>query len=183
MQRTVIFLLIFLLGLYGCGRLTKVTLEDPYERDLDSRRQEMSSWSRAEKAKVEAGILKNSEYYRLLHNKVLELRPDLTHYLLFTSEMVKVSRLYEEGRITRKQLEQKDIELTILVAQEDNRRDAILSQKPSEYAYETAQFTLYRDSLLKEYMSTLQTRLKESGPQYSVTNCSFFEDRIICTAR
>ena len=140
-------------------------------------------WIGLQKAEVEAGTLKNNSYYVLLRRKILELRPDLTHYLVFADEMIKVSRLYEEGRITRKQLEQKDIELTILVAQEDNRRDAILSQKPSEYAYETAQFTLYRDSLLKEYMSTLQTRLKESGPQYSVTNCSFFEDRIICTAR
>jgi len=183
MERTVIFFLFFLIGLNGCGELAKMPLEDPYERDLYSRRQEILSWSRAEKEKADAGILRNSEYYRLLHNKVQELRPDLTHYLIFSAEMVKVPKFYEEGWITRNKFEQTNSELTALLDREDNRRSFILSQESSLFVYETAQFTLYRDSLFKEYLSALQARLKEAGPQYSATNCSLFGDKVLCTTR
>jgi len=184
MLRTIIFLTCVLLELCGCSNMARMTFEDPYERDLDSRQQEILLWVNSEKPKVEEGTLKNSEYYRTLQIKVLQLRPDLTHYLLFAEEMGKVSELYEEGVISKQELEKRDVELTSILSRDDNRRDAILSQLPSVYeAYEIAQFTLYRDSLFTQYLSDLQTRLNKAGPQYPVTRCDVFGDRILCVTK
>lgn len=169
--------------LCGCGHLASTVLTDPYERDLNERKQAMMRWIGLQKAEVEAGTLKNKRYYVLLRRKILELRPDLTHYLVFADEMIKVSWLYEEGRITREQLEEKDRELTALVGEEERRRAAILGRVSSAYVYETDQFTLYKTSLLKDYTSGIETRLREAGPQYSITDCTVVGDRILCATR
>jgi hypothetical protein len=180
MQRKFYFALILMLGLCNCHG-SMLHSSDDYPEQLETRKQHILTWATAEKAKVDEGTLKNSEYWRLFFRRAIEFRPDLDNYLFFANEMIKVSRIFEEGKITREQFEDKHRQLTALLDQEDRRRAAILSRRHILLFYEMELFYCYRDSLFRDYDNNLRRQLTQAGPQFSNTKCAVFGDSIQCT--
>jgi len=179
------FFLILIVALCSCSGVTTRDSKEYYGQ-VETRKHQIWAWASGERAKVEAGTLKNSEYWKLFFKKSIELRPDLDNYLFFANEMIKVSRIFEEGKITRAQFEYKNLQLTALLNQEDSRRAATLLpiQLLNNYEldrYETALFTSYRNSLFLDYVSSLHRQLSEAGPQFSTAHCAVFENSIQCT--
>ncbi len=152
-----------------------------YYEQIETRKQQIWVWASAERANVEAGTLKNSEYWKLFFRKTEELRPDLDNYLFFANEMIKVSRILEEGKITREQFEDKNRQLSTLLDREDSRRATILSRTHMIVNYETTLFICYRTSLFRDYANNLQIQLSQAGPQFSGAHCDFFGNSIQCT--
>jgi hypothetical protein len=180
MQRKFYFALILMLGLCSCHAAILHSRDD-YSAQLDARKQSIMSWAAVEKAKVDEGTLKNSEYWKLFFRKAIEFRPDLDNYLFFANEMIKVSRIFEEGKITREQFEDKHRQLTALLGQEDRRRAAVLLRQQTLQTYEAELFFAYRDSLFREYTSNLRKQLAQAGPQFSIRDCAVFGYNIRCT--
>jgi hypothetical protein len=54
-----------------------------YSEQLATRKQVVMTWATAEKARVDSGTLRNSEYWELFFRRTIELRPDLDNYLFF----------------------------------------------------------------------------------------------------
>jgi hypothetical protein len=177
MKRMAFFLLL-IVGLCDCNGLMMVG-GDNYLAQLDTRRQAIWAWATTEKGKVDAGTLKNSDFWKLFFRKTMELRPDLDDYLSFAKEMIKVSRIFEEGKITREQFEDKNRQLTTLLGQEESRRTALFHIQ-MHYS-EEALFTCYRSSLFLNYISSLQRQLSQAGPQMFYTHCDIFGNSIQCT--
>ena len=180
MQRKFYFALILMAGLCSC-RGTELKSRDYYFEQIETRRQHIIVWAAIEKAKVDEGTLKESEYWKLFFRRAIEFRPDLDNYLFFANEMIKVSRIFEEGKITREQLEDKHRQLTAILNQEDRRRAAVLSKQSTLQTYEKELFFAYRDSLFRAYISDLREQLTQAGPRFSSTNCAVFDGSIKCT--
>ncbi|HSB32420.1 MAG TPA: hypothetical protein VLD55_12520, partial [Candidatus Sulfobium mesophilum] len=106
------------------------------------------------------------------------LRPDLDDFLFFSSETIKVSRIFEEGKINKAQFEEKQRQLTAILEREETRRDQKLSlTRMTIYDEDSERFYFYRESLFLGYMTTLQQQL-DAGPQFSRSHCDFFGDNI-----
>jgi len=180
MQRKFYFALILIVGLCSCQGAT-LKSRDYYFGQLEMRRQQIIVWATAEKAKVDEGTLKESEYWKLFFRRAIEFRPDLDNYLFFANEMIKVSRIFEEGKITREQFEDKERQLTNLLDQEDRRRAAVLSREQTLHFYEMVLFFCYRESLFRDYANNLGRQLTQAGPRFSNRDCAVFGDSIQCT--
>ena len=182
-SRKAVFFLILMSSLYSCSRLgmEEGTLYSSWE----GREKQILVWATSEKTKVDRGTLKNSEYWTQFYQKSIELRPDLDDFLYFADEMIKVSRIFEEGRITKEQFEDKHRQLTALLAREENRRAKMLS--PSQIImYENLEaglFYCYRGSLFLDYVNDLRRQLNAAGPQFSISHCAFFGDSVQCTTQ
>jgi len=174
-------LFVLIVCLVGCKDLIRDTHD--YPDDLEPRLQQIQAWAASEWMKVEAGTLKDSEYWKSFYMKSIELRPDLDSYLYFAKEMIKISRIFEEGTITREQFEDRCHELSALLNEEQRRRAAALPRLDIPENYEAALFTVYRGSLFLDYMYNLQKNLSELGPQFSSDQCVLFEDGIKCTSK
>ena len=179
-MREAVFFLILISSLYSCSWITaeKNTLY-PWEE----RKKQLLAWATSEKTKVDKGTLKNSEYWTEFYQKAMELRPDLDDFRYFANEMTKVSRIFEEGKITKEQFEDKQRQLTALLAQEENRRGKIFSSTGINELNEAKLFRCYRKSLFLGYVNDLQRRLNAAGPQFSSSHCAFFGDSIQCTSQ
>ena len=179
-MREAVFFLILISSLYSCSWITaeKNTLY-PWEE----RKNQLLAWATSEKTKVDKGTLKNSEYWIEFYQKAMELRPDLDDFRYFANEMTKVSRIFEEGKITKEQFEDKQRQLTALLAQEENRRGKIFSSTGINELNEAKLFRCYRKSLFLGYVNDLQRRLNAAGPQFSSSHCAFFGDSIQCTSQ
>jgi len=186
-RRETVFFLILMSILCSCGG-TEVKNNTPYPYPWEKSKKQILAWATAEKTKVDGGALKNSEYWRQFYQKTIELRPDLDDFLYFANEMIKVSMIFEEGKITKEQFEDKHHQLTVLLAQEERRRaKEVYDAKISLYGlwgnYEVALFTSYRASLFVHYVNDLREQLKAAGPQFSSSHCTFFGDSIKCTTQ
>jgi len=180
-KRNFFLILILTVGLCNCsGHLANSRYG--YSDEIETRKEKIWTWAATEKPRVETENLKDSDYWKLFYLKVVELRPDLDHYLFFADEMIKVSRIFEEGKITREQMEEKNQQLTDLLIREDNRRDAVLSRKALLRNYELTLLTCYKKSLFREYIKNLQRQLLQAGSQFSISHCTAFGDSIQCTA-
>jgi hypothetical protein len=179
--REAVFSLILISSLYGCSWITggQSTLY-PWEE----RKEQFLTWATSEKIKVDKGTLKNSEYWTEFYLKAMELRPDLDDFRFFANEMIKVSRIFEEGKITKEQFEDKHRQLTALLAREENRRGKIFpSSRSINELNEAELFTCYRKSLFLGYVNDLRRQLNAAGPQFSSNHCTFFGNSIQCTAQ
>ena len=134
---------------------------------------------------MDRGTLKNSEYWKQFYRKSIVLRPDSDHFLYFADEMIKVWRIFEEGKIKKEQFEDKRRQLTALLAQEENRRAPMLSASRMNIFrdYDAELFTWYRTSLFLGYVNDLRKQLNAAGPQFSISHCAFFGDSIQCTSQ
>jgi hypothetical protein len=179
-KRELNLFIILIIALCGCSGYM-VNNRDVYVEQLETRKQHIMTWATAEKAKVDEGTLMNSEYWRLFFKRAIEFRPDLDNYLFFANEMIKISRIFEEGKITRKQFEDKHRQLTVLLDQEDRRRAAILSQQQILNLYEKELFYCNLDSLFRNYANDLRKQLTQAGPRFSNRDCAVFGDSIKCT--
>lgn len=94
---------------------------------MKERKKQIISWVNNERKKVDEGTLKNSEFWKEFYRKSIVLRPDLDDFLFFASEMIKVSRIFEEGKINKAQFEEKQRQLTAILDREETRRDQKLS--------------------------------------------------------
>lgn len=160
------------------------TYSPPYP--WKEKKEQLHAWATSKKTEVDKGTLRNSEYWEQFYQKSIELRPDLDDFLYFASEMIKVSKIFEEGKVTKEQFEDKHRQLTALLAQEENRRaemHGFTGQTPyNNYnKYEGLLFTAYRGSLFLDYDTELRRQLNAAGPQFSVRHCAFFGDSIQCT--
>lgn len=180
--REVVFFVILIISLYGCSVITG-TQESTVYPSLGERKQQILDWANSEKTNVDSGALKNSEYWKQFYRKSIELRPDLDDFLCYANEMIKVSRIFEEGKVTKEQFEDKCRQLTTLLAQEENRRAEMLSRTRAYEDDEAALFLLYSKSLFFSYYEDLRRQLNSSGLQYSNRHCAFFGDGIQCTAQ
>jgi hypothetical protein len=183
LRRETVFFLILMSFLCSCGGIgTKHGTPFPYP--WEERKKQILAWAASEKTEVERGELKNSEYWIQFFQKTIELRPDLDDFLYFANEMIKVSRIFEEGKITKEQFEDKHRQLTDLLAQEENRRAKVLASRTSYLEnYESELFYCYRSSLFLGYVKDLRGQLKEAGPQFSSSHCTLFGDSIKCTTQ
>jgi hypothetical protein len=163
--RRTVFALILMSILCGCSLANIVTY--PWAKD----KKEILKWAASEKPKVDRGTLKNSKYWEEFYRKSLELRPDLDDFLCYSAEMTKVSIIFEEGKITKEQFEDKGRELKALFAREEDRRDPICP---------AGVFGCYRGSVLTAYIRDLETKLNKAGPQFSISHCAFFGKSIQC---
>lgn len=113
------------------------------------------------------------------------LRPDSDHFLYCADEMIKVWRIFEEGKIKKEQFEDKRRQLTALLAQEENRRALMLSASKMNIFgdYDAELFTCYRTSLFLGYVNDLRKQLNAAEPQFSISHCAFFGDSIQCTSQ
>ena len=179
MIKKTFFFLILIGSVYGCSEIGtgKSTLYPSWE----GRKARIMVWAGSEKTKVDKGTLKNSEYWKQFYRTSLRLRPDLDDYLCYASEMIKVSRIYEEGKITQEQFEDKCRQLAALLDQEEDRRANMRSL--GRVDYEANLFTFYRTSLFLDYLNDLRERLHAAGPQFSSSRCAFFGDSIQCTIK
>ena len=180
MQKKFYFALILMAALCSC-RGTELKSRDYYFEQIETRRQQIIIWAAAEKAKVDEGTLKESEYWKLFFRRSIEFRPDLDNYLFFANEMIKVSRIFEEGKISREQFEDKHRQLSAILDQEDRRRAAVLSKQSTLQTYEKELFFAYRDSLFRDYISDLRKQLTQAGPHFSSRDCAVFGGSIKCT--
>lgn len=140
----------------------------------------------SEKRKADERTLRNSEYWKQFYLKSIELRTDLDNFLWSANEMIKVSMIFEEGKISKQQFEDKQRELTDLLAREEKRRNEALlrAQGRATYGYQEGErFLLYRGSLFLDYDAILRRQLDAAGPQFSISNCTFFGDSIQCAAQ
>ena len=182
-MKTKFYLVLFLIvGLWNCNGY-QTNGRDTYSEQLDTRKQHIIAWAAAEKSKVDAGTLRNSKYWELFFRRAIELRPDLDNYLFFANEMIKISRIFEEGKITREQFKDKERQLTDLLDKEDRRRAAVLSQEQTLYFYEMELFFFNRESLFRDYANNLRRQLTQAGPLFSIRDCAVFGDSIQCTTR
>jgi len=181
-KRRFYFVLILVVVLYGCAG-DRTYNRDTYTQNLDTLKKQIMDWATAEKARVAEGSLKESEYWKLFFRKALELRPDLDNYLFFANEMIKVSRIYEEEKITREQFEDKYRQLSSILNQEDSRRSVVLSQIQTLHFYEMELFYCHRNSLFMDYANNLKEQLALAGSQFSFKDCAVFGDSIQCTSR
>ena len=177
-RREVIFFLILINSLYGCSAITGEERSYP-NPSWGERKKQILEWESSEKNNVDRGTLKNSEYWKQFYRKSIVLRPDSDHFLYFADEMIKVSRIFEEGKITKEQFEDKHRQLAALLAREENRRGKILYPGGDE----GQRFTLYRESLFVGYVNDLRKQLNAAGPQFSISHCDFFGDGIQCTTQ
>ncbi len=150
-----------------------------YYYPWEERKKQILEWESSEKTKVDRGTLKNSEYWKQFYRKSIELRPDLDDFLYFAGEMIKASRIFEEGKITKEQFEDKHRQLAALLAREENRRATILYPGGDE----GQRFTLYLESLFWGYFNDIQKQLNAAGPEFSISHCDFFGDSIQCTSQ
>ncbi len=183
--REAMFMFIMISCLCGCRIITN-TEKDIIDPSWGERKKQILSWASSEKKKVDEGSLKNSEYWTKYYRKTIELRPDLDDVLWFASEMIKISRIFEEGKITKAQFEDKQSQLTALLSREEKRRNNALlrAQTMESYGYQEGErFLLYRGSLFLDYSTTLQRKLNVAGPQFSSTMCDIFDDAIQCTTQ
>ncbi len=180
-MREAVFLLILLLmsALFSCSAIGmgRSNIDPSWE----GRKKQILVWATAEKTRVDRGTLNNSEYWKQFYRKSIELRPDLDDFLCFADEMIKVSRIFEEGNITKEQFEHKYQQLTALLAQEEERRTKMGSLATMDY--EANLFTLYDGSLFSVYINDLRKRLNAEGPQFSSSRCAFFGGSIKCIAQ
>jgi len=179
-MREAVFFLILISSLYSCSW---ITAENNTLYPWEERKKQLLAWATSEKTKVDKGTLKNSEYWIEFYQKAMELRPDLDDFRYFANEMTKVSRIFEEGKITKEQFEDKQRQLTALLAQEENRRGKIFSSTGINELNEAKLFRCYRKSLFLGYVNDLQRRLNAAGPQFSSSHCAFFGDSIQCTSQ
>ena len=186
-RREIVFFLILMSILYSCGGIgMKNSIPSPYPPPWEESKKQILVWAASEKTEVDRGTLRNSEYWKQFYLKSIELRPDLDDFLYFANEMIKVSRIFEEGKITKEQFEDKHRQLTALLAQEENRRAKVLSAPSitNYYVnYERALFYCHFDSLFLAYINDLKRQLKAAGPQFSSRHCAFFDDSIKCTTQ
>ena len=184
-RRETVFLLILMSILNNCGGvgMTKSTPSYPWKE----KKEKILAWATSEKTEVDKGTLKNSEYWKQFYQKSIELRPDLDDFLFFANEMIKVSRIFEEGKVTKEQFEDKHRQLTALLAQEEDRRAKRLSflgvDSNNYINYERGLFIVYRESLFLDYVTDLRRQLNAAGPQFSISHCAFFGDSIKCTTQ
>lgn len=180
-RREVVFFLILMSSLYSCSGLGmgKGTLYPSWEK------KQILAWATSEEAKVDRGTLKNSEYWTQFYRKSIELGPELDDFLYFSDEMIKVSRIFEEGKITKEQFEDKHRQLTALLAREGNRRAKMFTLSSTNISedHDARLFTCYRGSLFLDYVNDLQRQLNAAGPQFSISHCAFFGDSIQCTSQ
>jgi len=174
-----VFFLILMSSLHSCRGIETGWSIYPWEE----KKEQILAWSTSEKTKVDNGTLKDSEYWKQFYQKSIELRPDLDDFLYFAVEMIKVSRIFEEGKITKEQFEDKHRQLTALLAQEENRRGKIFSSTGINELNEEKLFRCYRKSFFLGYVNDLQRRLNAAGPQFSSSHCAFFGDSIQCTSQ
>ena len=177
-----VFFLILMSSLHSCRGIETGWSIYPWEE----KKEQILAWSTSEKTKVDNGTLKDSEYWKQFYQKSIELRPDLDDFLYFADEMIKVSRIFEEGKITKEQFEDKHHQLTALLAQEENRRANMHSSSRGANAFENYEielFSKYRKSLFLTYVNDLQRQLNAAGPQFSSSHCAFFGDSIQCTTK
>jgi len=172
-----VFFLILMSSLHSCRGIETGWSIYPWEE----KKEQILAWSTSEKTKVDNGTLKDSEYWKQFYQKSIELRPDLDDFLYFAVEMIKVSRIFEEGKITKEQFEDKHRQLTALLAQEENRRAMLFLFRSKNY--EALLFTCYRESLFLVYVNDLRRQLNAAGPQLSSSHCAFFGDSIQCTTQ
>ena len=172
-------LLVCVIGCSGASTLDRYTFADT----LDARKKEIWDWAAAEDVIVQKGEITQSEFWIFFYEKAIELRPDLDSYLFYAQEMTKVSRIFEEGKITQAQLEEKHKELIGILDEEDSRRAHILERIQSLHSYEITLFTCYRDSLFKGYTSDLRKILTQEGFKHSLNHCAVFDGSIQCTPR
>jgi len=151
----------------------------------EGRKKEILVWAATERTRVDQGTLRHSDYWQHFYRKSIEMRPDLDDFLFFSSEMIKVSRIYEEGKITREQLEDKYHQLSALLAREEERRARMLSRSATYVSenMDAAFFFAYRGSLFLGYANDLREQLHAAGPQFSITQCALFGSSIQCTAQ
>jgi hypothetical protein len=168
-------------SLCGCTGTTRTENYALYP--WKAKKRQILRWAASEKTRVDRGTIENSKYWEEFYRTSIELRPDLDDFLYYSAEMIKVSRIFEEGKITRKQFEDKERQLKALFAREEKRR-ALICDTPglAIYDYETRLFACYSESLLLDYVNKLRTQLSAAGPQFSVSRCAFFGDSIHCTA-
>ncbi|SPP99613.1 hypothetical protein NBG4_1000005 [Candidatus Sulfobium mesophilum] len=119
-RREFIFFLILISSLCSFRIITN-TEKDIIAPSWGDRKKQILSWASSEKRKVDEGTLRNSEYWKQFYRKSIEPRPDLDDFLWFTNEMIKVSMIFEEGKISKQQFEDKQRELTGLLAREEKR--------------------------------------------------------------
>jgi len=183
-MRKAVLLFLLICSLCGCSTIAgteKNTLYPAWE----GRKKEILTWAASEKTRVDKGTLKHSEYWEEFYRKSIEMRPDLDDFLFFSSEMIKVSRIFEEGRITKEQFEDKYRQLSALLAQEEDRRARMLSISGTYISENTEVllFYAYRESLFLGYINDLRERLRAAGPQFASSHCAFFGDAIQCTTQ
>ena len=178
--REAVFFLILVSSLCSCSWIG--TEKESLYPSWDERKKQILVWSNSEKSKVDRGTLENSEYWKQFYQKSLELRPDLDNFLCFSNEMIKVSRIFEEGKITKEQFEDKRRQLTALLAQEESRRTAKIRSLGMR-DYDEIVFTLNGGSLFSGYFNDLRIQLSAAGPQFSSSHCAFFGDSIQCTTK
>ncbi len=116
-RREAVFFLILVSSLCSCSGIG--TEKKPFTRHGRKGKNKSCPGRLLKKHKVDRGTLKNSEYWIQFYQKSIELRPDLDDFLYFANEMIKVSRIFEEGKITKEQFEDKRRQLTALLAQEE----------------------------------------------------------------
>ena len=172
-----VFFVILISSLQSCRGIETEWTGYPWEE----KKEQILTWSTSEKTEVDNGTLKNSEYWKQFYQKSIELRPDLDDFRYFAVEMIKVSRIFEEGKITKEQFEDKHRQLTALLAQEENRRAMLFPFRSNNY--EALLFTCYRESLFLVYVNDLRRQLNEAGPQLSSSHCAFFGDSVQCTTQ
>lgn len=119
-RREFIFFLILISSLCSFRIITN-TEKDIIDPSWGERKKQILSWASSEKRKVDEGTLRNSEYWKQFYRKSIELRPDLEDFLWFANEMIKVSMIFEEGKISKQQFEDKQREPTDLLAREEKR--------------------------------------------------------------
>ncbi len=181
-RRKVVCFFILIVGFYGCSAVTG-TKESTVYPSWEEGKQQILSWASSEKRKVDEGKLKNSEYWKGFYRRSIALRPDLDDFLCYASEMIKISRIFEEGKITKEQFDNKYLDLVAILSREEDRRAKMLNlSRMNIYGnYETEPFYFYRSSLFLGYINDLRKKLNEAGPQFSSNNCAFFGDTIQCT--
>ncbi len=180
--REFVFLYILINILCGCSVITG-TKENTVYPSWEERKKQILEWANSEKIKVDKGALKNSEYWKQYYRKTIELRPDLDDFLCYANEMVKVSRIFEEGKISKEQFEDKHRQLTALLEQEEDRRAKMLAGTTINGENEATLFFFYSKSLFFSYVEDLRRQLSASGSQLSVRHCSFFNENIQCTTQ
>ncbi len=179
--RKAVFFFILLSTLCSCSG---IGMETSTLYPSEGRKKQILAWAAHEKAKVDEGTIKNSEYWILFYQKSIELRPDLDDYLYYANEMIKASRIFEEGKITEEQFNDTYRQLSAVLAKEEARRERMLHLTTSSYeTYEADFFYGYRGSLFLVYINDLEKRLYAAGPQFSISQCDFFGDSIQCTSQ
>ncbi len=177
-----IFLLVLMSSLWGCSGILGTGKNADYP--WTGKKQQILMWAASEKTKVNRGTLDNSKYWEEFYLTSIELRPDLDDFLYFSAEMFKVSRIFEEGKITRQQFEEKSRQLSAIFAREEKRRAQVCSSPSmNPHEYETILFACYRGSLFLGYVNDLRTQLSAAGRQFSVSRCALFGDSIQCATQ